>query len=107
MLSDGVDFADNHVWQAGEEKQPAKQRCPVGRLSQLSLVRVAAARFHRLRAILSRRVVPTSEKSLNKTEWIKYIDPESRAPYWHNALLNLSAWADPVADPAAQLFDAR
>lgn len=106
MLADEVDFADSSVWKADKGRHPAKQRRPLGRLFPLNLYRFAAARLHRLGRILSRRVAPTSDTSHSKTQWIKYIDPETRAPYWHNALLNLSAWADPVVDPAAQLFDA-
>jgi hypothetical protein len=28
--------------------------------------------------------------------WIKYVDPNSGNPYWHNAQLNVTSWADPT-----------
>ena len=35
-------------------------------------------------------------KKLTGSNWVKYYDPSSKAPYWHNAVTGISTWNNPT-----------
>ncbi|KAJ8612346.1 hypothetical protein CTAYLR_008363 [Chrysophaeum taylorii] len=123
MFEDCVDFSDEPVW-VGRERNVQKMNTLQRVATQAATAFTSVAGTVRgrmatgLRKLASMPSMMLSQKSTVQrrgalfsssasSPWVKYVDPESRSPYWYNELLELSAWSDPTLDSSTQLFDSR